>query len=1055
MRDYLRASVATLATVLLLAIAQLASAEAATDSEGQSPASSIDNSDEGYSENDFSTLVTDERLSQPDADAQSGGITGMEVTDTEEENLQSGDFVEVKPNPAAPQSRSPRSVWVPTGDEAIITVNVAGDRLPDTSGGSTYRARMNNAQAAGLAGVTLYLGDRRQDAATGATVFTPFGVTDPANNYQPYSWAKCVSDAQGDCNFRVRLSTAVPPGHVSGASTTHIYAARRPSVGQWSSGPAAPTGWRMPSLPVYSSMNNNGSGSPSTSNTVHDSFPYMYALNLVMQPGKTYKSVDGSSYYLNNGTDKFFKFETDALSTNFTPPETLSDLNTNSGASGGRYMVVRNNPVLAPQNPTTCASNMAIVLDLSASMNDPIKGINYVPQAINAINRFVDKFATFQNNEDVRLSIFSFNTRSPALIGPNSTPAANSTALSPVRTPAERQAFKNLYSSWQAASNWRDSFTNWDDAFQKIINSGQKYDVVVFITDGAPTTLTTAPDTQWGQWSGTTNGVYKEGQVITGNIRSLEAGVFSANKLKEPDPVTKKGTRIIPFYFGNSMINDPNLFWTRAIKNSLANISGPTKDEDYFVGDNFATIGNQLEALAASCAGANDPAGKITVAKRVLNENFDASLAANQTKAIFDANSVPASGWNFEMKSASVPDGNLVFTNPPQNNIWTTAGADGKFSSAYTKTGRAELHIKEQLKEGYSLKTLPDATGTTQQNAYCFDTVTGARQTVGNTGNTGIWFQETANTIPRNVECVFYNQLGDPPPPPEPITAKITINKIVQDANGLNPQPGEGWELVAKHATTNGVTKTPDQNGQTTLASGAVDWTLTFPAGVNNVNVQIEETLKEGWNFVSGTCVVTHDGGTETEINLGGPTHSPPNSINTFSVKPEDDVNCTFVNKPDAPVTGSVTWSKVDDSTPGKALSGSEWKIIGPSPSTTGLPITDCVATDAADCTSHDKDRRAGYFEVTDLELGTYQLEETKAPAGYHKKTGTTEFVVSADAVDASLGGIVNTQITGPDLPFTGGLSRDAFFIGGLTISTLGLGSAGAIHLRNRRREVA
>ena len=90
------------------------------------------------------------------------------------------------------------------------------------------------------------------------------------------------------------------------------------------------------------------------------------------------------------------------------------------------------------------------------------------------------------------------------------------------------------------------------------------------------------------------------------------------------------------------------------------------------------------------------------------------------------------------------------------------------------------------------------------------------------------------------------------------------------------------------------------------------------------------------------------------------------------------NITCTLTN---TPRKASVAWSKVDDSTPAKPVSGSQWKITGPFE--TNLDVTDCVADSAEECDGLDKDPAAGKFKVENLNFGKYTLSETSAPEGY------------------------------------------------------------------------
>ncbi len=153
---------------------------------------------------------------------------------------------------------------------------------------------------------------------------------------------------------------------------------------------------------------------------------------------------------------------------------------------------------------------------------------------------------------------------------------------------------------------------------------------------------------------------------------------------------------------------------------------------------------------------------------------------------------------------------------------------------------------------------------------------------------------------------------------------------------------------------------------------------------------------------------------------------------------------------------GSVTWTKVDEG--GTLLKDSEWELKGPGANGPTVPVTDCVADAASDCAGPDKDPAAGRFLLEGLLWGDYQLTETKAPAGFIRDTTARPFAIGSTdpaKLEWNLGDVENKQIPGVTIPLTGGLGRDAFFIAGLGVLALGLGTIATARVRNRRKEVA
>lgn len=129
-----------------------------------------------------------------------------------------------------------------------------------------------------------------------------------------------------------------------------------------------------------------------------------------------------------------------------------------------------------------------------------------------------------------------------------------------------------------------------------------------------------------------------------------------------------------------------------------------------------------------------------------------------------------------------------------------------------------------------------------------------------------------------------------------------------------------------------------------------------------------------------------------------------------------------------------LTWEKVDPQS--KRLAGSQWDLVpvdgsgAPITGATTMSITDCVADSAEECTGHDIDPVAGKFKLRNVPAGTYQLVETKAPAGFVKLDTPISVTVGGDSAVA-VGEIENRQLEVPALPLTGGIGSYLFFIGG------------------------
>jgi hypothetical protein len=963
MRTAAKATIAVLLVPLILGAGQLNSAAAPTATAEETSAAAAQPA---------ATAAASESEATPSAAARSATEVTPSAAPTWTEVTSSAAATTAEPESSSPQaspqpsvtgqsriSIAPRSVPMPDADHIVISVRIGGDRAPDSG---TQLEQMNNAQATGVAGVTLYLGSpgrkySEDDGTVSTAIFTPF----------PYSWAKCVSDADGDCNFTVPVypvgtPTAQVPG---GADAGGMLVNRKPWVGMSTTAhPAITTpGWHMPYTSIFS--NNVNVSQPNAG----ASFTYLFQLNKVVTAGSTYRSTDNTFAFLKDGNGD---------ATNFVP---LQPSATQPGTvvSGGRYMVVRDNP--AVQYLPDCALKVALVLDLSSSMS---------ATEVNQAKAAIDGMVTNLTGKSTQLGIFSFNRISPA-VQASGLPATNYPGPYPVTTPAQATAFKNLYSTWTAPLSATENYnasTNWDHALTTVANSGVTYDVAVLITDGAPTTLSANP---YGTWALASSGYLP-------NTRALEAGVFSANLLKS------KGTRVVPFWVEDVTANGAAIKYSQT--NNIRNVSGPTQNSDFYNVTAFSGLSTYLNSFAATCAQSTLNA-KINVNKRV--QDADGS------------NERVASGWTLGATATATTG--TVTTTPTATTQVTPASGKVTWTATFgTSASRASIAISETQQAGYDFVsgscTITPASGTVR--------------TVAITSASGVTLTGVA---PQDkVDCTFINK------PPAP--AKITVHKRVQDVNGQNEAAASGWTLgAAISASTGTVTATPSGATQVTPASGAVSWTASFGTPASRASVAISETQQANWMFVSGSCTITTPAGTTTTVplpNAAGATLS--------NIAPGYTVDCTFVNKPNPPTTGSVAWQKVNGS---QHLAGSVWTITGPGTPGTVTTVADCVS---APCAGPDTDTRPGYLKVIGLAGGAYTLVETKAPAGYVLDATPHAFTIGVAPLqlDWDLGAIENKQQLVPGIPLTGGIGRDDLLIAGGALLLIAL-SLGAVF---RRRAV-
>lgn len=133
---------------------------------------------------------------------------------------------------------------------------------------------------------------------------------------------------------------------------------------------------------------------------------------------------------------------------------------------------------------------------------------------------------------------------------------------------------------------------------------------------------------------------------------------------------------------------------------------------------------------------------------------------------------------------------------------------------------------------------------------------------------------------------------------------------------------------------------------------------------------------------------------------------------------------CSFIG-------GEVLWQKVNKNNTAH-LSGSEWTITAADSSVDPIVVEDCIAEEASDCAGRDRDPSAGYFKVSGLPWGDYELRETEAPVGYKDNDTPYPFEVSGGDLDSlrdDLGQIENEMVDLPPLPLTGGRGLSIYML--------------------------
>lgn len=434
--------------------------------------------------------------------------------------------------------------------------------------------------------------------------------------------------------------------------------------------------------------------------------------------------------------------------------------------------------------------------------------------------------------------------------------------------------------------------------------------------------------------------------------------------------------------------------------------AGTTKLADYASSYRCLVDGEQKVQGNGTAGVITIPASGQAVECRFYNSPLIAQV--NVHKQITDSKGQNVEpGVNWSVGATAEATKGTIKSAPASAQQQTNAAGTASWKFAFGgRDHTADLSVQELMQDGYDFK-----------EGSC--TVTALDGTSKQTALSGASKNPRVALVPGDVvDCTFVNSLKP---------AKVTLGKQLQDVAGQNPKPAAGWTVGAalEPGSTAGVSISTPATAKT-VANGKVEkpWIVDFPTKPGaRAQVKVQETMQDGYDFVSGTCQVTAANGTIRDQPLNAAS-----GVLT-GLAPGESADCTFTNKPKP---GAITWEKIDAK--GSALRGSEWELTGPGSTSAATSITDCIAADAGKCTGPDKDPKAGGFQLTGLPWGTYTLTETKAPAGFVLDETNHAFTVGGESpaqIVWDLGKITNEQRVGLDLPLTGGTGTQTFLFGG------------------------
>lgn len=433
-----------------------------------------------------------------------------------------------------------------------------------------------------------------------ATAGTVRGAQPNMNNPGTYT---CVTNAQGFCDMVVPTQDGSQSGSNGG------------DRGYWVFEGAAPANWDR----ITQIGTGNYSGAKTASN-------YMFFTGNVTGRSTIYEvTKDTTSYSRTAGA------------TGNTTPSTTTTTDEHGVANA------RSNPGF----PAYCGLSIAMVFDISTSINQ-----SEMTSMKNAANTFIGSNGL--GGTDSKVALYKFGTQASKML-----------SLTSILTSGGQGTVSTSIGTLPADPSTTSQYTNWDDAMRKVaFNGSEKYDVVLFMTDGDPTVHDTNP---------VTSGQGSEVETTIG-FRNVEEGAFSANAVKEMTGPSGQRTKVVAVGIGlatNSYLN-------------LKAISGPTANEDYFT-TSFTDLAALLQQKAKDNCG-----GTLTIAKKTVNA---------QGEVISES----AGNWEFQ---ATTPDGNYI-ENPPGSNVGTLkkttpAGGGVNFPIDLTTASSRAVNVVETQKTDWT-----------------------------------------------------------------------------------------------------------------------------------------------------------------------------------------------------------------------------------------------------------------------------------------------------------------------------------------------------------------
>ncbi|MDR5699009.1 DUF7507 domain-containing protein, partial [Agromyces aerolatus] len=216
------------------------------------------------------------------------------------------------------------------------------------------------------------------------------------------------------------------------------------------------------------------------------------------------------------------------------------------------------NPPLAER----CDLDLAISIDLSNSVTAP---------QLEQTRAELAALAAALEGYPVSIAVHNFASNAPATSGASNAPL-------PLTSLADAEGVEAIdaYVNGLQRPASQQGGTNWDRAFAEIAASSERYDALLFLTDGNPT--------QYGSPA--------QGPGSSTNQATIDAAVTSANAVKDED------IRVVPIGVNDNLSGDALV----QFREHIEQVSGPVEGSDYYIAGFSGLQATLIGIINANCA---------------------------------------------------------------------------------------------------------------------------------------------------------------------------------------------------------------------------------------------------------------------------------------------------------------------------------------------------------------------------------------------------------------------------------------------------------------------